>query len=91
MKMTLREVEKLNSGPFDLYGFDWDYGGMLSSYKKGKLAAHEGKLQLRFEPPTKTAVTEKEKMTVAGDAIYSSANRVMQKLNPYLVEIGCRF
>jgi hypothetical protein len=35
--MPLVEVEKLNSKPFELSGFDWDYGGMVTDWHRGAL------------------------------------------------------
>ncbi len=43
--MSLAEVEKINGKPFQLGGFDWDYGG-TSSFMEGKL---EGKVVITFE------------------------------------------
>jgi hypothetical protein len=34
---TLAELNELNGKPFDLYGFDWDYGGTVADWKGGKL------------------------------------------------------
>jgi len=34
---TLEELEKLNGGPLKLYGFEWDYSGMVTSWEGGNL------------------------------------------------------
>lgn len=32
---SLEELEKVNGKPFTLYGFEWDYGGLVTSWNKG--------------------------------------------------------
>ncbi|WP_155975786.1 hypothetical protein [Daejeonella oryzae] len=34
---SIQEIEKLNEGVFQFYGFGWDYGGTLISFNNGKL------------------------------------------------------
>ena len=31
------EVERINGTPFQIYGFGWDYGGLVNSWNGGKL------------------------------------------------------
>lgn len=40
--MTLVEVEKLNGKPFQISGFDWDYGGWVTDFQGGTLALGVG-------------------------------------------------
>jgi hypothetical protein len=49
--MTVKEVEALNEGPFDLQGFWWDYGG-YANFTGGKLGAPEQGclVSVRFAP-----------------------------------------
>jgi len=49
--MTVKEVEALNEGPFDLQGFWWDYGG-YANFTGGRLGAPEQGclVSVRFAP-----------------------------------------
>lgn len=42
----LAELEQRNGGPFELYGFEWDYGGRVFDWHGGSLAALEGGCEL---------------------------------------------
>ncbi|UYV15173.1 hypothetical protein [Porphyrobacter sp. ULC335] len=39
---TRAELERLNGGPFEFYGFGWDYGGQVSDWNGGALGDIEG-------------------------------------------------
>lgn len=47
---TLKELEKLNGGPFKLAGFAWDYEGAIISWEEGKMSRvfDRGKTYLRL-------------------------------------------
>jgi hypothetical protein len=87
---SLKELERLNGKPFRLYGFSWDYGGLVESWQKGRLAGLESKMSLILSPGEKTGVSEKEYQKVMGDRPFSSAHPVMRKMNPRVVEINIR-
>lgn len=36
--MTSQELARLNGGPFGFMGFDWDYGGVVTDWRGGRLA-----------------------------------------------------
>lgn len=38
----IEAVEAANGGPFDVMGFQWDYGGFVADWKGGKLAEANG-------------------------------------------------
>lgn len=82
----LKELEKLNGGPFTLAGFDWDYSGALLSWgDNGKLrkAFHNpGGLALRLTYPENPPQDVVE--SVLGDGDFESSHPGMQKLNPYV-------
>ncbi|HEV7347016.1 hypothetical protein [Telluribacter sp.] len=91
---TLREVEKLNGKPFELYGFGWDYGGTVSDWKGGKLTySTNGKTYLGaifvydYNETDQDAVAE----NVMGDATFLSSNPAMQQLNPRIFSLEIRF
>jgi hypothetical protein len=81
----LMELEKLNGGPFKLYGFAWDYGGTVSSWEGGKLeAAYGKKVILRFDSES---ASNPRYLQVSGDREFSSRHPVMRKINPRVNEI----
>ncbi|WP_019990066.1 hypothetical protein [Rudanella lutea] len=90
---TLKEVEKLNGRAFSLYGFDWDYGGNVSSWQTGKLQDPDGKvyLNVQFAAGALSPAQEQSYQTVSGDGEFSSANPVMQRLNPTVQSISLSF
>ena len=81
---TLAEVETANGKPFALSGFEWDYGGFVSDWHGGKLAADIGPctLVVRFNPG-KDANTNK----VSGDKTIQSNNPAMRAAKPVVSEI----
>jgi hypothetical protein len=82
---SLKELEKINGKSFELYGFEWDYSGTVTSWKKGKLAGQFGnegqKVTLRLNPDY-GKVSEKVLRKVLGDGSFSSSHKSMQILNP---------
>jgi hypothetical protein len=87
---SLKELEKLNGKPFRLYGFSWDYGGLVESWQKGKLAGLEAKMSLILSQGEKTGVSDQEYQKVLGDTPFSSGHPVMQKMNPRVTEVNIR-
>lgn len=49
---TLEQVREANGAPFELWGFEWDYGGYVTGLDRGRLAALPGgcSLSIRFSP-----------------------------------------
>jgi len=89
---TLKELEKLNGGSFEISGFDWDLGGAVLSWSSGALGKALPKifrLQLGYTSPV--AVSEKEFQTVMGDKLLKSNNPVLQKLNPHVDMMSCNY
>ena len=78
---TLSEVEKLNGKPFELYGFGWDYGGYVSDWQDGQLAAQG--LSIRFEPGADGETV----MELIGDVTISSDNPAMRQVIAIVGEI----
>jgi hypothetical protein len=94
---TLKELERHNDKPFEMTGFGWDYGGNITSFKGGKLAHELTGLHLTMEPRILKGgeyypeITQKEGLDVAGDKVISSSDPVMQKLNPYVMNMRLDF
>ena len=78
--MTVKEVEALNGGPFDMYGFFWDYGGS-AGFEGGKLGDIEGScvVSVRFavgDYPADLDVT-----AISGDQQISSTEPLLATVN----------
>lgn len=81
--MSLAEVEKLNGRPFVLVGFDWDYGGSVTDWKGGALAAPAPggcTVSVAFALPEGVDDAAAEK--VAGDTEFSSSGKEMKAAKP---------
>lgn len=77
----LAEVEEINGGPFMIYGFGWDYGGV--GYFKG--GALDRKVQIWFRP----AVEEgPDYEAVLGDSLFNSSDDAMRKVDPRAAEVA---
>jgi len=88
---SMRELERLNGGPFALTGFGWDYGGMVTSWRKGRLervwqaARGPSATRIRFDAqPTKGVSLD----AVSGEDERRSDHPVMRRLDPRIVEIS---
>jgi hypothetical protein len=75
--MSLEEVEKINGGPFQVMGFDWDYGG-FANFEGGKL---ERGVSVRFYP-TAERVSEK----LSGDVQIKSTDADLKAAKPVVQE-----
>lgn len=85
---ALKAVEAANGKAFDLYGFDWDYGGYAADFKGGTLGLMSGDcvLSLRFAPPE--SHTGQLTSDIVGDTQVASSNPNMQALQPVIVEMS---
>lgn len=84
---ALGEVQAANGAPFELSGFDWDYGGYVSNLKDGKLAKLPGgcTLGVRFDLPSNAGNVPDALM---GDRVLVSTNAELQKAAPHVVELS---
>jgi hypothetical protein len=69
--MTVEELQKLNGKPFKLSGFDWDYGGFVTSFEGGAL--ENAGVIIRFSP-TGEGYSEK----LSGDQTILSTNKLLK-------------
>lgn len=87
---SLKRLEKINGKSFTLLGFDWDYGGTVYSWRKGKLAKpfgnqdHKVVVRLGYQNAEKLG---KYIDKVIGDIEFSSKNKAMQRINPTIYQI----
>ena len=87
---SLKELEGINSRPFHLSGFGWDYSGTVMSWEGGVLEQEfqgHGRVLLRLDYSENTRVPQEEQNEVTGDRDFSSNHPVMQKLNPTVYEM----
>ena len=93
---TLKILERINGRPFRLYGFGWDYGGLISFWNDGRLE------RLRTACPTlgirvaASAVGPSGKESQAykkmsGDREYWSSDPAMQVLDPIVDHLYVTF
>lgn len=86
MHTDLKTLEKVNGRPFPMSGFGWDYSGTVTEWGGGKLDSARGRLLVRLQEDDKK-LTRKEINSVQGDKGFSSADPVMQKMNPRVYEM----
>jgi hypothetical protein len=93
---TLKGLERLNGHKFKLNGFEWGYGGLVTSWEGGRLerlAVSCGRVNLRLDPAPGPASDERSDLIeqVEGDTEFWSSDAPMQALNPAVDHIGVSF
>ncbi len=86
---SLKELERINGHTFQLNGFDWGFGGLITSWSGGrleKLTSNCGGLTVRFDPPPGPASDRRAQLMdeVEGDGEFASSDTAMQTLNPVI-------
>ena len=72
---SIEELERINGAPFELSGFDWDYGGMVQRRPQDKLSRD---LAITLTPTKRVA--EAESSQVSGDRKLTSNHPVLKKM-----------
>ena len=80
--LTMTEVEKINGKPFQMAGFNWDYGG-YGNFDGGKL---EGVVSVRFDPGEKDVDD-----SLSGDRQISTSDKKLRALNPKVSDLTVSF
>jgi hypothetical protein len=85
--MTTREVEALNGGPFELYGFFWDYGGS-AGFDGGKLGDLPGgcSVSVVFAPGDYPADLNVD--AISGDQQISSSEPLLETVHATVQSIS---
>jgi nucleoid-associated protein YgaU len=85
----LGRVTEANGGPFQLYGFAWDYGGYVSDWRGGNLAdaLSDCQLSVRFSPAANAPVAE----AIMGDREISSALPELGPARPRISQLAIAF
>ncbi|HEY4199344.1 MAG TPA: hypothetical protein VGM83_02185 [Devosiaceae bacterium] len=88
---TIAEVEQLNGGPFYLYGFYWDYGG-IATFENGPLSKLPGDcfVNLTFNP-TRELPPDVDPDPVSGDKQIASTEPLLERLAPTVSEVMISF
>lgn len=78
--LTVKEVEALNGGPFQMFGFFWDYGGS-AGFEGGKLGAAPGGcvVSVRFAVGDYPADLNVD--AISGDMEISSSEPLLEKVD----------
>jgi len=84
--MTVKEVEALNGGPFQMYGFFWDYGG-TAIFEGGKLAALDGGCEVTVRFGTAEYPAELNVDAISGDQQISSTEPLLEKVGAQIETI----
>ena len=81
---SLEELQQINGRPFQLYGFGWDYGGLVNDWKGGKLNSH---LIIALQPEDWEQVGTK----VSGDRTFYSDDPQILALRARVASIVVTF
>jgi hypothetical protein len=94
--MPLKDLERVNGREFALTGFDWGFGGLITSWNGGrldKLSASCGGMTIRLDPPPGPASQERAQWidAVEENEEFSSSHAAMQALNPVVDFLSLSF
>lgn len=92
----LKNLERLNGRKFKLNGFDWGYGGLITSWESGRLehlSAACGRVTLRLDPSPGRPSDERSSLIeqVEDNDEFWSSDGPMQSLNPAVDHITMSF
>lgn len=92
---SLLELERLNGGPFNLFGFETDGEGTVSDWAGGRLGTlwsspsdNNRLVWVRLSPHENDAHELRDQ--VFGDKLFSSSHPAMQGLNPTVYDLMVR-
>ncbi|MCZ8322644.1 MAG: hypothetical protein ACK442_13945 [Novosphingobium sp.] len=83
---SLQRVEALNGRPFQLGGFEWDYGGYLQDAKGGKLGVLPGGCRVSVRLGL-TAGAEVP-LAILGDVTLQSTDKAVQAARPVVTDLS---
>jgi hypothetical protein len=92
----LKTLERRNGRKFKLNGFDWGYGGLITSWESGRLERLSvacGRVTLRVDPRPGEASDERQSLIeqVEENDEFLSSDAAMQALNPVVDHISMFF
>jgi hypothetical protein len=74
---TLAELEKMNGKPISFYGFGWDYGGLVESWKGGNFDKKRLLITLHYIEPN--VRYDASKMPLMGDGTFNSDDKKVKE------------
>ncbi|MDB4285841.1 SH3 domain-containing protein [bacterium] len=78
--ISMLDLTKVNKAPVSFYGFNWEYGGTVESYRKGLLAPFKDKFYVVLgpsnPPATRTLIKKYQ-----GNKIFTSTTDGVENLN----------
>lgn len=84
---TLEELERYNGRPLTFYGFDWDYGGVVTDWQDGgALKDHRLRLGYNFDDREKVELHP----TIKGQQKVTSMSPYLKDLNIEVIQIIVR-
>jgi len=84
---TLEELERYNGRPVTFYGFDWDYGGVVTDWQDGgALKDHRVRLGYNFADRGKVALHP----TIKGKQKVTSTSPYLKDLNIEVIQVIVR-
>lgn len=92
----LKRLERLNGRKFKLNGFDWGYGGLITSWEGGRLerlSAACGRVTLRLDPPPGPPSDERSSLIeqIEDNDEFWSSDPPMQAINPAVDHMSMSF
>jgi hypothetical protein len=90
MGTTLETLQRLNQRPFKLYGFEWDYGGAVTSWEKGRLETMLKGMAITLRPTPNANISADERKRVIGERPVKSNDPAVRKLQPAIHQIVVR-
>lgn len=81
---TVKELEQYNDKPFVFWGFEWDYGGLLSSWRGGRLEKRKIIVALTYSN------TVEEVLELLGDKELYSNLPLVQKADVHICGFSIR-
>ena len=90
--MQLSEIETLNGRPFAFSGFDWDYGGLVTNWRGGRLASAGApcSLSFRFDRYVPERLTKRQEQALdqtSGDRELLSSSANVRMFQTFVGEI----
>ena len=84
--LSMLDLTKVNQNPVSFYGFNWEYGGTIEGYGKGKLAKYQ-KLFYIVLGPQQPSITKDYIKRFEGNKTFSSKTEGIDGLNLMVTRI----
>lgn len=78
--ISMLDLTKINEAPVNFYGFNWEYAGVVNSYRNGRLAKYEKYFYLVLAPRRPKAVNDLLSK-YNGDKLFTSNSEGVEQLD----------